>query len=327
MDERGQGTVEWVGLVAVVSLTLLALVAIGVRMPGADLARAVASRILCAASLADGCGDEPTLIATYGDEVGRLVRRHMPTLLLEHGSRALPVDFRRCRAVLCGDGTPRGLVHRTDRGDHVTAFVHVVDCREAGAADGGEDAVGGGAEAAVAPGRLDYRPPNCFGARAGHLYIQYWTYYADSATLRGVPIAAAEGYHADDWEGVQIRVDRDGRVDERASSHDGYNYAQSIANAGSDAGVDVLREAAEALGARPRDGWGPETGILLVSGGSHAGNADGDRDDTDRTVPGRRVHLVPLEPIAAAEGRYYRFAISPPWRKRVWRDPEATGTD
>jgi hypothetical protein len=347
--------VEWVGTIAVVALLLAALVALGVRVPGASLARAVASRILCAASLADGCGDEPVLIATYGDEIGRLVRRHMPTLLLEHGSRALPVDFRRCRAVLCGDGTPRGLVHRTDRGQHVTAFVHVVDCRsgermggssasrplsyglaetDALPASDSQDAVGlrarGESTAAAGGGAATGRPstaPDCSGAHSGHLYIQYWTYYANSATLRGVPIAEEEGYHADDWEGVQIRIGPDGRVDERASSHDGYNYAQSIANAGSDAGVDVLREAAEAIGARPADGWGPETGLLLVSGGSHAGNADGDRGDTDRLVPGRRVHLVPLEPIAAAEGAYYRFAISPPWRKRVWRDPEATGTD
>jgi hypothetical protein len=320
VDERGQGTVEWVGTIAVVTLLLAALVALGVRMPGASLARAVASRILCAASLADGCGDEPVLIATYGDEIGRLVRRHMPTLLLEDGSRALPVDFRRCRAVVCGDGTPRGLVHKTNRGEHVTAFVHVLDCRD------GAEAEPAAVRPGVAPGLSDGTPPDCSGSRAGHLYIQYWTYYANSATLRGVPIAEDEGYHADDWEGVQIRIGRDGRVDERASSHDGYNYAQSIANAGSDAGVALLREAAEAVGARPPDGWGSETGLLLVSGGSHAGNADGDRGDTDRRVPGRRVHLVPLEPIAAAEGDYYRFAISPPWRKRVWRDPEATGT-
>lgn len=322
MDERGQGTVEWVGTIAVVALALAAIVALGVRVPGADLARAVASRILCAASLADGCGDEPVLIATYGDEVGRLVRRHMPTLLLERGSRGLPVDFRRCRAVLCGDGTPRGLVHKTDRGEHVTAFVHVVDCR----AGADPTATAGTIGPPVALGGPPVVPPDCSGPRAGNLYIQYWTYYANSATLRGVPIAGDEGYHADDWEGVQIRIDRDGRVDERASSHDGYNYSQSIANAGSDAGIDLLREAAEAVGVRPADGWGPETGVLLVSGGSHAGNADGDRGDTDRTVPGRRVHLVPLEPIAASEGDYYRFAISPPWRKRVWRDPEATGT-
>ena len=84
-SERGQGTVEWVGLVALVSLVLLALVAAGVRVPGAPLARAVADRILCAASLADGCGDEPALIAAYGDEVGELVRRHMPMLAFERG--------------------------------------------------------------------------------------------------------------------------------------------------------------------------------------------------------------------------------------------------
>jgi hypothetical protein len=60
--ERGQGTVEWVATLFVVALMLVAGVAAGVRVPGASLARAVASRIICAASLADGCGDEPALI-------------------------------------------------------------------------------------------------------------------------------------------------------------------------------------------------------------------------------------------------------------------------
>jgi hypothetical protein len=47
----------------------------------------------------------------------------------------------------------------------------------------------------------------------------------------------------------------------------------------------------------------------------------------DREVPGRRVHLVPLEPIAEAEGDAYDFGeITPPWRKHVWNDPEATDT-
>ena len=102
--------------------------------------------------------------------------------------------------------------------------------------------------------------------------------------------------------------------------------SQSVANAGSDAGIDPLKDAAEAVGARPDNGWGPETHMLVVSGGSHAGNTNGFLR-IDRVTPGRRVHLVPLEPIAAAEGDSYRFAISPPWRKRVWRDPEASGTD
>src|SRR5213595_1970746 len=113
-SQRGQGTVEWVGLVTLVSLLLLMLVAAGVRVPGAPLARAVADRILCAAALADGCGDEPALIAAYGDEVGRLVRRHMPMLAFEAGSRAVPVDFRRCRVSECGDAVGEGLLHRTD---------------------------------------------------------------------------------------------------------------------------------------------------------------------------------------------------------------------
>lgn len=299
-DERGQVAVEWVGLVALISFMLVVLVAAGVRVPGTQLARALASRMLCAVSMADGCGDEPTLIAAYGSDVGKLVRRHMPTILFEQGSRAMPVDFRRCRDVACADGSARGLVSRTDAGLPATAFVHVIDCRHGGS--------------------------GCPGPRAGNLYLQYWLYYADSATLRGVPIAGDAGYHHDDWESVQIRIDPDGNVDERASSHHGYNYAQSLTNAGSDAGIGPLKDVAEAVGARPDNGWGPETHLLVVSGGSHAGNANGFLR-VDRVTPGRRVHLVPLEPIAAAEGAAYGFAISPPWRKRVWRDPEADGTD
>jgi hypothetical protein len=305
--ERGQGTVEWVGVLLVVALTMLGVVAAGVRVPGVDLARAVADRILCAAALADGCGDEPRLIAAYGTEVGRLVRRHMPIVVFEAGSRAVPVDFRRCRATECGDAAPGGLVHRTDAGLAVTAFVHVIDCRS------------GERDATEAAGF------DCTGERADNLYLQYWTYYADSATLRGIPIAGVLGYHRDDWEGVQIRIGPDGEVDERASAHNGYDYGGFDArNWGSELGFDPLREGAEDLGLRPVNGWGPETHLLLVSGGSHAGNAIGG-PMSDRYIPSRRVHLVPLEPIAA--GTSVRFAVSAPWQKRVWRDPEATGTD
>jgi hypothetical protein len=305
-SERGQGTVEWVGTLGVVALLLLGLAASGVRVPGAELARAVASRILCAATMADGCGDEPALIAAYGTEIGKLVRRHMPGLAFERGSRAIPVDFRRCRETACGDGSARGLVHRSDRRLPVTAFVHVIDCRA------------GGAEEAEAAGA------DCSGARAGYLYIQYWTYYADSASLRGVPILEERGYHRDDWEGVQIRIGPDGSVEQRATSHAGYNHDLSRANWGSDAGIDPLRDAAETLGARPDNGWGPETHLLLVSGGSHAGNAIG-IPNIDRYTPGRRVHLIPLEPIAATTNAH--FTIHPPWQKNAWQDPEAKGTN
>lgn len=293
-SERGQGTVEWVAMVLLVSALMLAAVAAGVRVPGATLARALADRLLCAASLADGCGDGPALIASYGTEVGHLVRRHMPMLAFERGSRAVPVDFRRCRDSACSDAAGEGRIHRTDEGLPVTAFVHVVDCRE-GEAEGTEAA---GAD--------------CSGERAGNLYVQYWTYYADSATLRGVPVAGEKGYHRDDWESVQLRFRPDGSVDQRASSHHGYNHQLSYANWMSDTGVI------------PRDGWGPETRLLLVSGGSHAGNSIG-LAHIDRFTPGRRVHLVPLEWIAAETDA--GFAVSPPWLKRVWLDPEAQGTD
>ncbi len=305
-DERGQASAEWIGLVCLFALSIAGLIASGLRVPGAELARAVASRILCAASMADDCGDEPALIAAYGTEVGKLVRAHMPVIFFERGSKALPVDFRRCRSARCGDGSARGLVHRTDAGLPVTAFVHVIDCRARAVKY---------AEAAGA---------DCSGPRAGNLYIQYWLYYADSATLRSIPVVGALGYHQDDWESVQIRIGSDGSTAERASSHAGYNHEQGADNWGSDAGVNVLSTVAEAVGARSRNGWGPETHALLVSGGSHAGNADG-IPRADRLIPGRRVHLIPLEPIAATSAA--RFTVRPPWRKRVWRDPEADGTD
>jgi hypothetical protein len=293
-SERGQGTVEWIGLVLLVSLTMLALVAVGVRVPGPSLALAVADRIVCAAALADSCGDETTLIAAYGSEVGELVRRRMPMLAFERGSMAVPVDFRRCRSTVCADAAGGGPIHRSDEGLPITAFVHVVDCRE------------GEAERTEAEGG------KCSGERTGNLYVQYWTYYPDSATLRGVPVVGKKGYHADDWESVQLRFGPDGEVDQRASSHHGYNYFLSKGNWGSDTGITV------------HDGWGPETGLLLVSGGSHAGNAIGFAD-VNRYVLGDRVHLIPLEPIAATNSE--QFAVSPPWLKKVWLDPEATGTD
>ena len=297
---------EWVGTLCVVALLLVGMVAVGVQVPGVSLARAIASRMLCAVSLADGCGDEPRLIAAYGTEVGKLVREHMPMLAFEEGARAVPVDFRRCRRTACADDSGEGEVHRTDAGLPVTAFVHVVDCRA------------GEAERSEAEGA------DCSGSRAGNLYIQYWTYYADSATLRDVPIAGDEGFHLDDWEGVQIRIGPDGRVDQRASSHNGYNYGRGAGNWGSDAGLEIVNEAAEFVGAREPNGWGMETGIVLVSGGSHAGNAAG-IPHVDRFIPGRRVHLIPLESIVAGDGS--TFAITPPWLKKVWRDPEAEGTD
>jgi len=318
--EQGQGTVEWVGLVAVVALLMVALSAAllggGARVPGGGLAGAIGGKLLCAAALVDDCDDEPALVAAYGTELGELVRERMPSLAFEQGSRALPVDFRHCRSSACGDGSARGLVDRTDAGLPVTAFVHVVDCRSAG-----EAALAAETGASGEMGKA----PDCSGERGGNLYLQYWLYYVDSATMRGVPALGAAGYHRDDWESVQVRLGPDGAVSERASSHHGYNHARSIVNVGSDAGIGPLRTIAEAVGARPRNGWGSAEGLLRVSGGSHAGNASGYLN-LDRIVVAADVQLVPLEPLVdGAAG--YRFSVSPPWLKRAWHDPETPMTD
>ena len=233
----------------------------------------------------------------------------MPTLAFEEGSRAVPVDFRRCREHGCGDGAER----------RAASTAPTPACRSPPSST----------SSTAGPGRRsDPKPraPTAPASRAGNLYIQYWTYYADSATLRGVPVAGDEGYHRDDWEGVQIRIGPDGsgrrarllppRLQLRAAASP--TGARTPASARS-------RTSPKRSAPAPRNGWGPETRLLLVSGGSHAGNAAG-IPHVDRFTPGRRVHLIPLEPIAADERRP-TFAISPPWRKQVWRDPEAEGTD
>ena len=307
-SERGQASVEWIGLVLLVCLSFAGLLAAGLRPPGASLGRAIAGRILCAVSFEGYCGQVGGLVSAYGEEVTGIVREQAPSLAYEKGMRALPVDYRRCRDPACGDGPRSGIVTRSAAGEPVAAFVHVLDCRAGSAAE--TEAAGG----------------DCSGSRMGNLYLEYWTYYADSATLRGVPVAGSAGFHHDDWEGAEIRIGTDGEVAERASSHNGFNYEQGPWNWGSDAGIGVLRDLSELVGARPEGGWGPRTGWLFVSGGSHAGNAKADPSDVGRLTPGRRLLLVPLEPIAAS-GERPSFAIPPPWRKRLWSDPEAEGTD
>jgi hypothetical protein len=306
-DESGQAAVEWVGLVLLVSTVLAASLAAGVALPGAAAARTIADRILCAVSVEGHCGEGAALVSAYGEEVAALVRAHAPGLAYENGMRALPVDFRSCREAGCSDGLRQGIVSRSAAGEPVVEFVHVVDCRPGSVRE--SEALG----------------VDCSGPRRGNLYLQYWTYYADSATLRGVPVAGEAGFHRDDWEGAGIRIGPDGETSERASSHAGYNYEQGLENWGSDTGIGVLRDLSEALGARPGGGWGPETGWLFVSGGSHAGNAKADPREVVRATPSGRILLIPLEPLAEAPGS--GFAIVPPWRKRVWRDPEAGGTD
>ena len=295
-DQRGQSTVEWLALIVLVSLALAVLAAVaGTGLPGAALARAIAAKIACATGIGEPCAAEGSrLVAAYGDEVARLVRKHTPQIRYENGMRALPVDYRRCRADDCAEGAESGAIWRSRSGEPTVAFVRAIDCRA-------------GSATATGPDEAD-----CSGTRAGNLYLQYWFYYPGSATAEGGgiigpairKISSAVGqptYHPDDWESLQIRIGDRGAAWARASSHHSYSYE---------------------LGGE--QGWGPSLGSVYVSGGSHAGNVLALRE-SDRTTPARELRLIPLETIAAGERA--RFAVTPPWRKKVWFDPEYEGTD
>ena len=302
--QSGQATVEWAGLICLASLAMLAFASMAVRVPVTDLLREIAERLVCAASLGERCEDPTELEDAYGPELAQLVRDHAPGLVYETGMSALPVDYRSCRTTTCSAGSGDGERRRSEEAEPVSAFVHVIDCR-AGRLTPGAD---------------------CSGDREGNLYLQYFFYYPDSATLRS--LLGEAGYHKDDWESFGVRISPDGDADVRASSHHGYNYELGVANWGSDAALGPLNALSEAVGARPHGGWGPETGWLFVSGGSHAGNAKGDLRRIGSFTHARNVRLIPLEPLAAgSDGGGASFAIDPPWLKDVWSDPEAEGTD
>ncbi len=327
---------------------------VGLRLPGMALAHEIGERIVCAVRLSYGCRSDPQLAVAYGDLADE-VRIHAPRIVYERGMTALPVDFRDCRSPRCSDGPGSGQVARTNTGLPVTLFTHVIDCRD---------------QARAAGMGLD-----CSGERAGAVYLQYWEYYGDSATSRA--LYGSTGYHRDDWEGYQVRIDSGGEVSARASSHNGYNGADAPAvdwtsdAAGKVPGTTAARDAAESLGLRGERGWTPSQGTLYVSGGSHAGHATegslgrelagllaterlalgarripgplGRQEERHReellayrvrsalfgpgarTTPRGSIRLTPIEAIAGRDA--YSFSITPPWRKRVYFDPEYGGTD
>jgi hypothetical protein len=142
----------------------------------------------------------------------------------------------------------------------------------------------------------------------------------------------ADAFHQDDWESYQLRIDASGRVESRASSHNGYNYDGGIGGWPSDSGLFH------------RAAWGPATGRTFVSGGSHAGhvhedgdpNAGGGRlvgdaplptagDVPRRWTPASHLRLIPIESLGP-RALTARFAIVPPWLKIVYSDPEWEGT-
>lgn len=307
----GQSTVEWVGLVTLIAVLMAGLTMAGIRVPGAGLAHSVSKKLLCAVALSGSCAGPGSLEATYGEELAGLVRAGAPTLMFGRDMLGLPVDFRTCRSAYCADGTGEGEVGESTAGEPVTLFTRVIDCRE-----GSQDA--------------DGADPDCGGEQADGIYVQYWAYYPESASLRGAPVLEEEGYHPHDWESIQVRVSPDGTVSQRASSHAGYNHSRSSANWGSDMGWSFLTDATEAVGLREKGGWGEATGRYLIAGGSHAGNVDGELGGGryPSYAPASRIRLVPLESVRNGPlARAARFdPITPPWQKKVWTNGEAEGT-
>lgn len=284
-SQRGQATVEWVALILVIALLLsmlASLAGLDGLLKGRAFGDAIFQRILCAVRKSGSCLREDALAKAYGEDVAELVRDLAPEIVYEAGTKQMPVDFRRCRKTECADGVDDMVsLSRTEEGYPATAFVRVIDRR----------------------------------GRGGHLYVQYWFYFADSTTGLGsltgggrvVARALARGvvgkdpYHPDDWESYQVRIGRDGRREVRSSSHHGYKGCKKC-----------------------DDSWYPYTGWHRVSGGSHAGHIP-PGDTFERFTSASSLRLLPLETLP---GRgEYEFAVTPPWLKAVYRDPESRSTN
>ena len=306
-DTRGQASPEWLGVVLLVSLVFAGMVAAGVGVPGAGLARTLAGKLVCVLDLGSACGErESALITAYGSEVGDLVADHVPLLEYEEGMRVLPIDWRTCRENSCAEGAASGRVIKTSSGEPITLFSHVIDCRD--------------------PDHPEPSAADCEGDAAGNLYLQYWAYYPDSRTAPYDGKLFKEiGFHPDDWESFQVRITPDG-VDERASSHHGYNGDIS----------DPVNDTGWLPG---ESAWAPATGRYAISAGSHAGKVGTPPADKNIRRPSsverlphrlsrpKDVHVIPLETMRDEWDAYVGSTKHlPAWLKDVYLNPEETGT-
>ena len=302
--ERGQATVEWAGLALLVAVVLVV---------GGSLIHPppFAQRITCA--ILAGCrGEAAALEAAYGSDVGATMRAFAPNLVYASEMLTLPIDFRHCRSHRCSDGpdSKASDVWRSDRGEQATVFTHAVDQREKG----------------------------------GYLFLQYWLYYPDSTysgtayaiskvggdllaiTPAGLIINALSGHHEDDWESYQVRIDGQGRAWSRASAHHGYAGHPKWPNL-HELGFEPTLPDFERGGFRKRlrtGAWTPITGWTRITRGSHAGHiVDGPQQE--RRTESNGVNLVPIESLSK-DARGSDFSITPPWRKRVYSEPDRNDT-
>jgi hypothetical protein len=311
-EQRGQTTVEWTALVLLVAVALGALVTVGPRVDGRSFGGFLTHSIVCAVR-GGGCDrGDAELARIAGAPDAELLRQFAPGLVYEPGTYTLPVDPRECRSHVCADAPddPDLDAHVSKRGGvQATVFTHVA--------------------------RKD-----------GSTYLQYWLYYPDSTSTvgnvagawntvsRAVTTAEGDakqsypGYHDDDWESYQVRVDPSGDVFARASSHHGYQGCKQSechnqwtrqtgwtrVSRGSHAGHIPLRRRGGELTFSLRDGFGttPRTYSPSYPG----------VDLHERTTTAAGLRLVPVESLPSD----MTFAISAPWRKEVYRDPASNST-
>jgi hypothetical protein len=306
--EHGQASVEFVALVSLCCLGFGALLALRGGFDGRDAGGFLARHVVCAVT--GRCDrDQDRLVAAYGERTAASVRALAPNLVYEPGERELPVDWRECRRVSCSVAPDDPALdahvaagHGRPPGSPATAFTHVI-------------------------------------RRGGRLYIQYWLYYPDSnTTLAGSDriwahllgwIGPYPGFHRDDWEGAFVRVDPDGRVWLRASSHGHFQSCKwSFC----------------------RGAWARHAGWVRISRGSHSGHlpfvqlprrwvgqrvpravgrpapprlrpirpGDGLRE---RSTTGEGLRLVPLESIDPHTYVPLDPHVLPPWDKDAYLDP------
>ena len=275
--ERGQATPEYVGLVLLVAALLAGLLALaGPALPGGALARAVAAEarlrgrgggvLRCARpssrrSLAARAGLRRR---ARGDDR----RAALPEISFEDDDFvSLPGRLPRVpRSAACADSVLHGSLEHTQTGLEPAAFVHVVDCRDAGRR--------GAARATTARARAPATSTSSTGSttpRAGRRAYQRWGY--PRRRLGELPGADRPGRRRAAPGQLPPQLQRPQR---RPRQH----------------------RQRPRLGAAGRLGQDP--GQLHVAAGSHAGMTAGRRRRQPPRSPRQTCGSIPLEPIAAA---------------------------
>jgi hypothetical protein len=148
--------------------------------------------------------------------------------------------------------------------------------------------------------------------RPGATYVEYWEYLPDSRTAH-TGVAAFDGFHRDDWEGVIVKLGPTGGVvGARASAHLGW------------AGRHPWWQLA-------RNDWAPYPASVYRASGSHAGSfqrsaIDVAGDGWSGDAPSGSSPLLLPADAARSGATAFDPAATPPWRKQVWSDPEAVTT-